>query len=236
MLLIRYFCLFWLVIIQLQSEAQPKYRRAAGDPNGIDKWYMGRQIAHVMSHYGISWLERAERQEEENTDLLLRNLGLKEGMQVADIGAGSGYHSVRIARAIGSGRVFAVDVSPEMVEHLSDRLKRESIRNISCVLGSIQDIPLKARSIDLILMVDVYHEFSHPYEMAQVMRRILRDDGRIFLVEFRGEDASVPIKKIHKMNEAQAIREFEASGFELERNIDNLPWQHCMVFRKRSSK
>jgi ubiquinone/menaquinone biosynthesis C-methylase UbiE len=230
------FIVISLLSVHSLSFAQPKYRRAAGDPNGIDKWYMGRQIAHVMSHYGISWLERAERQEEENTDLLLRNLGLKEGMQVADIGAGSGYHSVRIARAIGSGRVFAVDVSPEMVEHLSDRLKRESIRNISCVLGSIQDIPLKARSIDLILMVDVYHEFSHPYEMAQVMRRILRDDGRIFLVEFRGEDASVPIKKIHKMNEAQAIREFEASGFELERNIDNLPWQHCMVFRKRSSK
>lgn len=236
MLLIRYFCLFWLVIIQLQSEAQPNYRMGAGDPNGIDKWYMGRQIAHVMSHYGISWLERAERQEEEDSDLLLRNLGLKEGMQVADIGAGSGYHSVRMARAIGSGRVFAVDVSPEMVEHLSDRLKRESIRNISCVLGSIQDIPLKDRSIDLILMVDVYHEFSHPYEMAQAMRRILRDDGRVFLVEFRGEDASVPIKKIHKMTEPQAIREFEASGFELERNIGNLPWQHCMVFRKRSSK
>lgn len=234
--LMRFFCFLLPVIIHLHSVAQPKYRIGAGDPNGIDKWYMGRQIAHVMSHYGIPWLERAERQEEENTDLLLRNLGVKEGMQVADIGAGSGYHSVRIAKTIGTGRVFAVDVSPEMVEHLSDRLKRESIRNISCVLGSIQDIPLKDRSIDLILMVDVYHEFSHPFEMAQAMFRILRDNGRIFLVEFRGEDASVPIKKIHKMTEAQAIREFEASGFELERNIGNLPWQHCMVFRKRSSK
>ena len=236
MVLIRFFCFFWLVIIHLQSVAQPRYRTAPGDPNGIDKWYMGRQIAHVMSHYGIPWLERAERQDEEDTDLLLRNLGLKDGMQVADIGAGSGYHSVRIARRIGSGRVYAVDVSPEMMDHLNDRLKRESIRNVSCVLGSEAAIPLKDRSIDLILMVDVYHEFSHPYEMAQAMRRILRDDGRICLVEFRGEDASVPIKTIHKMTEAQAVREFEASGFELERNISNLPWQHCLVFRKRSSK
>ena len=236
MVLIRFFCFFWLIIIHLQSVAQPRYRTAPGDPNGIDKWYMGRQIAHVMSHYGIPWLERAERQEEEDTDLLLRNLGLKDGMQVADIGAGSGYHSVRIARRIGSGRVYAVDVSPEMIDHLNDRLNRESIRNVSCVLGSEQDIPLKEGTIDLILMVDVYHEFSHPYEMAQVMRRILRDDGRICLVEFRGEDASVPIKTIHKMAEAQAVREFEASGFELERNISNLPWQHCLVFRKRSSK
>lgn len=236
MALIRSSCFLLLLFIHFQSVAQPKYRTAPGDPNGIDKWYMGRQIAHVMSHYGIPWLERAERQEEEDTDLLLRNLGLKEGMQVADIGAGSGYHSVRIARRIGSGRVYAVDVSPEMVDHLGERVKRESIRNINCVLGSEQDIPLKERSIDLILMVDVYHEFSHPYEMAQAMRRILRDEGRICLVEFRGEDASVPIKKIHKMTEAQAVREFEASGFELERNISNLPWQHCLVFRKRPSK
>jgi FkbM family methyltransferase len=236
MVLIRFFCFFWLVIIHLQSVAQPRYRTAPGDPNGIDKWYMGRQIAHVMSHYGIPWLERAERQEEEDTDLLLRNLGLKNGMQVADIGAGSGYHSVRIARRIGSGRVYAVDVSPEMVDHLGARIKRESIRNVSCVLGSERDIPLKEGTIDLILMVDVYHEFSHPYEMVQAMRRILRDDGRICLVEFRGEDASVPIKTIHKMTEAQAVREFEASGFELERNISNLPWQHCLMFRKRSSK
>lgn len=234
--LIRFSCFTLLAIIHLQTFAQPRYRTAPGDPNGIDKWYMGRQIAHVMSHYGIPWLERAERQEEEDTDLLLRNLGLKNGMQVADIGAGSGYHSVRIARRIGSGRVYAVDVSPEMVDHLGERIKRESIRNVSCVLGSERDIPLKEGTIDLIMMVDVYHEFSHPYEMVQAMRRILRDDGRICLVEFRGEDASVPIKTIHKMTEAQAVREFEASGFELERNISNLPWQHCLMFRKRSSK
>jgi FkbM family methyltransferase len=155
---------------------------------------------------------------------------------VADIGAGSGYHSLRMAGKLGSGRVFAVDVSPEMVDHLNERLKRTSIRNISCVLGSEQDIPLKERSIDLVLMVDVYHEFSHPYEMAQAMRRVLKDDGRIYLVEFRGEDASVPIKRVHKMTEAQAVREFEAAGFVLDRNMDNLPWQHCMIFRKKSLK
>lgn len=124
----------------------------------------------------------------------------------------------------------------KMVDHLNDRLKRTSVRNISCVLGSEQDIPLKDRSIDLMLMVDVYHEFSHPYEMVQAMRRVLKDDGRIYLVEFRGEDPSVPIKKVHKMTEAQAVREFKAGGFELERNIDNLPWQHCMVFRKKPTK
>jgi cyclopropane fatty-acyl-phospholipid synthase-like methyltransferase len=232
----RYSILFLFCLLSAALTAQQRYRIAPGDPNGIEKWYMGRQIAYVMSHYGISWLERPERQEEENTELLLRNLALKDGMQVADIGAGSGYHSLRIAGKIGSGRVFAVDVSPEMVDHLKDRLKRSSVRNISCVLGSEQDIPLKDRSIDLMLMVDVYHEFSFPYEMVQAMRRVLKDDGRIYLVEFRGEDPSVPIKKVHKMTEAQAVREFEAAGFELERNIGNLPWQHCMVFRKKPAK
>ncbi|MEY4886053.1 MAG: hypothetical protein RL151_1362 [Bacteroidota bacterium] len=232
----RHLILFVFCLLSGMLAAQQRYRMAPGDPNGIDKWYMGRQIAHVMSHYGISWLERPERQEEENTELLLRNLALKDGMQVADIGAGSGYHSFRMAGKLGSGRVFAVDVSPEMVDHLNERLKRASIRNISCVLGSEQDIPLKERSIDLVLMVDVYHEFSHPYEMAQAMRRVLKDDGRIYLVEFRGEDASVPIKRVHKMTEAQAVREFEAAGFVLDRNMDNLPWQHCMIFRKKSLK
>lgn len=230
-LLLLVFCLWSGVNV-----AQQRYRIAPGDPNGIEKWYMGRQIAHVMSHYGISWLERPERQEEENSELLLRNLSLKDGMQVADIGAGSGYHSFRMAGKVGSGRVFAVDVSPQMIDHLNDRLKRSAVKNISCVLGSEQDIPLKDRSIDLMLMVDVYHEFSHPYEMLQAMKRVLRDDGRICLVEFRGEDPSVPIKTVHKMTEAQAIREFEAGGFVLERNIGNLPWQHCMVFRKKSQK
>lgn len=221
--------LCWLPFTGL---SQSRYRTGPGDPNGIDKWYMGRQIAHVMSHYGITWLERDERQEEEDTDQLLNNLGLVPGMRVADIGAGSGYHSIRMARRIGSGRVSAVDVSPEMVDYLTARLRKDKIGNVDPILGSLQDVPLPSASVDVILLVDVYHEFSHPFEMTQSLRRILREDGRLFLVEFRGEDASVPIKAVHKMTEAQAVRELQAAGFVLERNITNLPWQHCMVFRK----
>ncbi len=217
----------------ITSIAQPKYEQRPGDPNGIDKWYMGRQIAHVMSHYGIQWLERSERQEEEDTEQLMKNLGLKPGMWIADIGAGSGYHAVRMAKRIGNGKVFAVDVEQEMIRYMDERFKKSKITNIKTVQGSEQDIPIEEGTMDIVLMVDVYHEFSYPFEMGRSLHRILKSDGRVYLVEFRAEDSSVPIKAVHKMSESQAVKEMKAAGFELETNIDNLPWQHCLVFRKK---
>jgi len=212
---------------------QDRYTVKQGDPNGINKWYMGRQIAQVMSHYGIDWLERPERQYEENTALLLKNLDLKPGMNFADIGAGSGYYSNLISKQIGNGKVYAVDVEPEMITYLNDRIKKEKLSNIVTVLGSETSVSLPALSMDIMLLVDVYHEFSFPYEMGLSMFKSLKPNGKLVLVEFRSEDKSVPIKKIHKMSQAQAVKELQMAGFHLEKNIDNLPWQHCMVFAKK---
>jgi FkbM family methyltransferase len=212
---------------------QDRYKIRAGDPNGINKWYMGRQIAHVMSHFGIDWLEREEREMEENTSLLLKNLAVKPGMVVADIGAGSGYHSALLSKMVGTGKVFAVDVEPEMIAYLNARIKQEKLNRIVPVLSTEQKVSLPENTIDMMLLVDVYHEFSFPYEMALSMRAALKPGGKLVLVEFRAEDPTVPIKTIHKMSEAQAIKEFKAAGFAFDKNIDNLPWQHCMVFTKQ---
>jgi len=218
--------------ISLSTIGQDRYKIRAGDPNGINKWYMGRQIAHVMSHYGIDWLEREEREMEENTSLLLKNLAVKPGMVVADIGAGSGYHSALLSKMVGTGKVFAVDVEPEMIAYLNARIKQEKLSRIVPILSTEQKVPLPENTIDMMLLVDVYHEFSFPYEMALSMRAALKPGGKLVLVEFRAEDPTVPIKTIHKMSEAQAIKEFKAAGFAFDKNIDNLPWQHCMVFTK----
>jgi ubiquinone/menaquinone biosynthesis C-methylase UbiE len=215
------------------ASAQTRYLNKAGDPNGIDKWYMGRQIAHVMSHFGIEWLERPEREFEENTTTLIKNLQLQPGMNVADIGAGSGYHSRLISKKIGKGKVYAVDVEPIMLVYLKQRIAQENLQNIVPVLGTISSVSLPNESVDMMLLVDVYHEFSHPYEMGLSMFNALKPNGKLVLVEFRAEDESVPIKTIHKMSEAQAVKELKAVGFRLEKNMKNLPWQHCMIFRKK---
>ena len=218
--------------VSLLGNTQGKYLVKSGDANGINKWYMGRQIAQVMSHYGIEWLEREEREKEENTSLLLKNLSVQPGMLIADIGAGSGYHSSLLSKMVGNGKVYAVDVEPEMILFLKDRIQAEKTKNIVPVLSTEQTVGLPANSIDIMLLVDVYHEFSYPYEMGMAMLEALKPGGKLVLVEFRTEDAMVPIKTIHKMSEQQAVREFKAAGFIFEKNISNLPWQHCMVFRK----
>ena len=225
--------LFAFLSLSIFSLGQDRYKIKAGDPNGINKWYMGRQIAQVMSHYGIDWLERPEREKEENTSLLLKNLAVKPGMMIADIGAGSGYHSALLSKMVGSGKVFAVDVEPEMIAYLSERIKQEKLSHIVPILSTEQKLPLPENTIDMMLLVDVYHEFSYPYEMTLSMRAALKPGGKLVLVEFRSEDLTVPIKTIHKMSEAQAIKEFKAAGCVFDKNIDNLPWQHCMIFTKQ---
>ena len=224
--------LFTFLSLSLFSLGQDRYNIKTGDPNGINKWYMGRQIAQVMSHYGIDWLEREEREMEENTSLLLKNLAVKPGMVIADIGAGSGYHSALLSKMVGSGKVFAVDVEPEMIAYLNERINQEKLSRIVPVLSTEQRLSLPENTIDMMLLVDVYHEFSYPYEMALSMLAALKPGGKLVLVEFRSEDPTVPIKTIHKMSETQAIKEFKAAGFIFDKNIDNLPWQHCMVFTK----
>jgi ubiquinone/menaquinone biosynthesis C-methylase UbiE len=225
--------LFTFLSLSLFSLGQDRYKIKTGDPNGINKWYMSRQIAQVMSHYGIDWLERKEREMEENTSLLLKNLAVKPGMFIADIGAGSGYHSALLSKMVGTGKVFAVDVEPEMIGYLNERIKQEKLSRIVPVLSTEQKVSLPENTVDMMLLVDVYHEFSYPYEMALSMRAALKPGGKLVLVEFRSEDQTVPIKTIHKMSEAQAIKELRAAGFTFDKNINNLPWQHCMIFIKQ---
>jgi ubiquinone/menaquinone biosynthesis C-methylase UbiE len=227
------FTLFFFAFLQAASlAAQERYMVKQGDSNGINKWYMGRQIAQVMSHYGIGWLEREEREQEENTTQLMKNLAVQPGQVIADIGAGSGYHSTLLSKMVGNGKVYAVDVEPEMIAFLKDRIKREGKKNILPVLSTEKNVALPANSVDQMLLVDVYHEFSFPYEMVISMLEALKPGGKLVLVEFRAEDPNVPIKTIHKMSERQAVKEFKAAGFTFEKNISNLPWQHCLIFRK----
>jgi ubiquinone/menaquinone biosynthesis C-methylase UbiE len=186
-----------------------------------------------MGYQGINWLERPDREKEENTGKLIQNINITPGGNIADIGAGSGYHVFKMAPQVGQGLIYAVDIQPEMLQNIRDRKKKQGTDNINVVKGTESSVNLPENSVDKILMVDVYHEFSFPVEMLSSMHKALREDGKIYLIEYRGEDASVPIKKLHKMTEAQAVKEFKANGFVLQENINNLPWQHCMVFIKK---
>ena len=208
--------------------------RREHDPNGIGKFYLGREIAHVMGHQAADWLERPERESEEKPDLLIEALKLKSGDVVADIGAGTGYYSWRMAKEVGEkGVVYAVDIQQEMLDLLAKRMAERKLTNVRGVLGTIKDPKLPARSVDLVLMVDVYHEFDHPFELMQAICQALKPGGRVVFVEFRAEDPKVPIKEVHKMSEAQVRKEMSAQPLEWVETIATLPWQHVIVFRKK---
>ncbi|MGA8854826.1 MAG: class I SAM-dependent methyltransferase [Christiangramia sp.] len=209
------------------------YTFKSGSFDGIGKWYKGREIAHVMGFQGINWLERPEREKEENTSRLIKNMNILPDDRIADIGAGSGYHVFKMAPLAKEGLVYAVDIQDEMLQAILDRKKEADLENIEIIKGSEKSVNLPENTVDKILMVDVYHEFNYPVEMLTSMHSALRENGEIYLIEYRGEDDSIPIKKLHKMTEAQAVKEFKANGFVLKKNISNLPWQHCMVFKKK---
>jgi SAM-dependent methyltransferase len=209
-----------------------KYIYKSGDYSGIGKWYMGREIAYVMGFQGINWLERSEREIEEDVSTLIKNMEIKTDDTIADIGAGSGYHVFRMAPLAENGLVYAVDIQPEMLEAIELKKRTKRVSNVETVLGSEKSVNLPKNSLDKILLVDVYHEFSYPAEMVESIKNALKSNGQLFLIEYRGEDLSVPIKKIHKMTVKQSIKEMEAAGFRLKEKIDNLPWQHCMIFEK----
>jgi ubiquinone/menaquinone biosynthesis C-methylase UbiE len=192
---------------------------------------MGRTIAPTMGFAHAAWLLREERQQEENCDLMLNQLGLRPRMTVCDLGCGNGFYTLRLTQVLAdSGQVFAVDDQPEMLSLLRDRLDEAGVVNVVPILGSYHNPRLPQNSIDLALLVDVYHEFSHPPQMLSAIRQSLKPRGRIVLVEFRMEDDSVPIKPVHKMSKAQINKELSANGFQLESEFDSLPWQHMMFF------
>ena len=196
----------------------------------------GRQIAGVMSAAGSDWLDRPEREQEEQPDKALQALGIRRGMVVADVGAGSGYMSFKMAKLVGpSGKVYANDIQPEMLELVRERAQSEKIANVQTVLGTTSDPKLPAGSIDLILLVDVYHEFSQPQAMLDHMREALKPNGRLVLLEYRKEDPSIPIRPEHKMSVSEVKAEVEPEGFQFDQVLEVLPRQHIIIFRPRKS-
>lgn len=232
--LTRFFLFLLLASLPLGVTAQEsdRYVFKEGDYNGIGKWYMGREIAYVMSYQGMSWLDRPEREKEERTSLLIKNMNLKTTDVVADIGAGSGYHVFKMAPLVAEGTVYAVDIQYEMLTAIKEKQQLNDVDNVITIKGTETSVNLPENSIDKVLMVDVYHEFNYPYEVMMSIKKALKPNGKIYLIEYRAEDSSVPILKLHKLSEEQSIIEMKAAGFTLEQNLDNLPWQHCMIFVK----
>ncbi|MEX2120911.1 MAG: class I SAM-dependent methyltransferase [Pirellulales bacterium] len=195
--------------------------------------YKGREIAPTMHYEGAPWLVRESREREEDCKTLLKVLDLKQGQVVCDMGCGNGFYTLPIAGLVGEkGRVLAVDIQPEMLRLLDEWAKQEQINNVEPILGTLVDPGLPEGEVDLILLVDVYHEFSHPEHMLQAMRKALKPDGRLALVEFRLEDPKVPIKLLHKMSKRQIMKELPPNGFKLVDQFDELPWQHVMFFQR----
>ena len=208
--------------------------RREHDPNGTGTFYMGREIAQVMGHQAADWLERPEREEEERPGLVLDAIKLKPGDAAADIGAGTGYFSWRMAKSVGKqGKIYAVDIQQEMLDLLVKKMTERGVTNVIPALGTIEDARLPAKSIDLAIMVDVYHEFSNPFEMMQSICRALKSGGRVVFVEYRAEDPEVPIKRVHKMSEAQVRKEMGGMPLEWVETVKTLPRQHVIIFRRK---
>lgn len=210
------------------------YQASSPTADGIGKSYMGREIAGVMGWQAAAWLEREQRAQEERPDLLLGELKLKPGMVVADIGAGSGYYTRRMADAVGkTGKVYAVDVQPQMVQMLSAMAREVRYQNVLPILSGNDDVKLPVASLDLAILVDVYHELEFPFEVMRSIVKSLKPDGRVAFVEYRAEDSAVPIKALHKMRETQIKREAALHALAWERTSNVLPWQHIVIFRKK---
>ncbi len=223
-----------LLLIPAIFAADRYETRATYDPDGINKFYMGRQIAHVVSgHPTVSWLERPGREEEEQTDKLLEALNLKNGDVAADIGAGTGYITWRMAKKVApNGKVYAQELQQEMLDILGENMKKRGVTNVVHALGTITNPNLPTNSLDLIIMVDVYHEFSHPFEMTEGLVASLKNGGRLVFVEFKPNDPTVRIKPVHTMSEAQVKKEMSLFPLQHVQTVTNLPMQNIITFKK----
>lgn len=225
----------WLMLIfaaTLAARADDGSATATTQPAPLTE-YKGRTIAPTMTYHGADWLTRKEREQEEHCKTLLKALNVKPGQAVCDMGCGNGFYTLRLAKLVGKqGRVLAVDVQSEMLHLLDLRAKQSRFENIEPIQGTLTDPKLPEGEVDLILLVDVYHEFSHPEQMLRAMRQALKPHGRLVLVEFRLEDPEVPIKLLHKMSKAQIMKELPPNGFKLVEEFEKLPWQHVMFFER----
>jgi len=217
----------------LRAQEQPRrdiFDSRSSIPPAVTS-YKGRRVAMTMHYRGAEWLIRNEREREERCSLMLANLGVKPGMTVCDMGCGNGFYALQLAKMVGpQGQVLGVDIQPEMLKLLRDRMEQKSVNNITPILGSLHDPRLPRGQVDMVLLVDVYHEFSHPEQMLKAIRESLKPTGVVALLEYRSEDPKVPIKLLHKMSKKQIMKEFPPNGFKLVKEYDKLPWQHMMFF------
>lgn len=217
---------------QTQTKTDAIYTYKTPDRDGTGKVYMGREISQVMNFMGMSWLERSTRPQEENTELATKNLPIDKKSVVADIGAGSGYYTFRIAKKVPEGKVYAVEIQDPAIKYLEDRSKELGFDNVVTIKGTEKSPMLPENSIDLAIMVDVYHELEYPHEVLQNIKKSLKPDGKLLLIEYRGEDPKVAIKRLHKMTVEQVTKELSANGFTLIQNGQFMKIQHFLVFEK----
>lgn len=222
-----------MAAVTVSAAEHPGYEFDQGQSRGgIGKFYMGREISGVMGHQAAGWLERTQRTHEEMPDEVVANMNLQADHVVADIGAGTGYFAFRMAQQVPQGKVIAVDIQPEMLAIIEQRIQETGLNNVEPLQGEIDNPRLQPGTVDAVLLVDAYHEFSHPFEMMQVIYDALRPGGRVFLIEYRAEDDSVPIRPLHKMSEEQVVREMSVFGLDWDDTLDFLPWQHMFIFSK----
>lgn len=221
---------------KVNSESRPNsiYKSGQQTRDGTGKYYLGREIAQVMGAAGAGWLERSEREKEENTRIAIDKMPLSANSVVADIGAGSGYYSFAIAKKIPEGKVYAVDIQDGMLQLLRQKKDKGQVKNVEIIKGSESSPNLPDNSIDLAIMVDVYHELAYPHEMLQALKKALKSEGQILLLEYRAEDPSIPIKPLHKLSVVQANKEMQANGFEIAEDGEFLPIQHFLLYSKKS--
>lgn len=225
--------IFCLVLASCSAQVTSNsYTQGRTSSDGTGKYYMGREIAHVMGAAGSDWLDRGSRQTEENSSLAVSKMPFTASSRVADIGAGTGYYSFMIAAKVPEGRVYSVEIQDELIDTLHERIKAKGVKNMEVVKGSIRSCNLPENSIDVALMVDVYHELAFPVEVLKDIRRSLTKEGKLVLLEYKGEDPAVAIKEHHKMTAAQVTREMKANGFTLISKGNFLPIQHLLVFGK----
>lgn len=221
-------CLFGEVTAQTEND----YSHKEPSRDGIGKIYRGREIAHVMGFHGVAWLERDSREEEENTKLTISKLPINENSKVADVGAGSGFYTFRIADKVPKGKVYAVDIQQEALNYIKNKAEKQKVDNVITVLGTEKSPNLPENTLDLVIMVDVYHELAFPKEMLENIKKSLNPTGKLLLIEYRGEDPKVAIKPLHKMTVEQVKKELEANGFKLTTNGQFLNIQHFLLFEK----
>ncbi|MEP6582739.1 MAG: methyltransferase domain-containing protein [Ginsengibacter sp.] len=215
-----------------KGEEKTEYTFSKASKDGTGKFYLGREISQVMGSDGGAWLERDERQQEENVKLSIDKMNLSPGSSVADIGAGTGYYSFRIAEKVPQGKVYAVEIQDDFIKYLNNKKKELKIKNVEVIKGSDHSPNLPENSIDLVMMADVYHELEYPYEMLQSIKKSLKQNGKLLLLEYRGEDAALAIKPLHKTTILQLNKELAANGFKLVYDGEFLPIQHFLLYQK----